>query len=152
MNVDYENITQIPRWFDSHLFAPYYRKLGNIRNPAWLRLGAPLIGIVDGLMSAALSLAGLCEAIFKGLANALWGAANLDSRLLKKGLLQIVLGGGSIALLSIPIIALRTLRTMAKMAYDPQSAISEERRRLPPCRTAPIIILKTRTPKRAAAI
>ena len=143
MNVDFENITETSRWFDSHLFAPYYRKLGNIREPVWLRLGAPLIGVGDGLISAAQAAAGLSEAVLKGAANIFRAAANRDSHLLKKGLLQIGLGGGSIALFSIPIIAVRILRITAKAAYDPRSAISEQRGKLPACRPAPIRVLKT---------
>ena len=144
MNVDFENITESSRWFDSHLFAPYYRKLGNIRNPVRLRLGAPLIGVGDGLIGAAQAAAGFGEAVSKGVANSLRGARNQDSNLLKKGILQIGLGGGSIALFSIPILAVRTLRITAIMAYDPASAISELRQKLPPYRPAPII-LKPRT-------
>lgn len=142
MNIDFENITEISRWFDSHLFAPYYRKLGNIRNPVWLRLGAPLIGVGDGLVSAVQAAAGFGEAVLKGMANSFRGAANRDSNLLKKGILQIGLGGGSIALFSIPILVIRSLRITAFVAYDPASAISELRQKLPACRPAPIIILK----------
>lgn len=140
MNVDFENITQSSRWFDFHLFAPYYRKLGNIRNPVWLRLGAPLIGVGDGAISAAQAAAGFGEAVLKGVANSFRGAANRDSNLLKKGILQIGLGGGSIALFSIPIVVVRSLRITAIMAYDPASAISELRQKLPACRPAPIIL------------
>jgi hypothetical protein len=135
MNIDFENITESSRWFDSHIFAPYYRKLGNIRNPVWLRLGAPLIGVGDGLVSAAQAAAGFGEAVLKGVTNSFRGAANRDSNLLKKGILQIGLGGGSIALFSIPILAVRFLRITTFVAYDPASAISELRQKtacLPP--------------------
>src|SRR5215472_16627071 len=109
MNIDFENITESSRWFNARLFAPYYRMLGSIPNPIWLRLGSPLIGVGDGLLSTAQAAAGLSEAVLKGAANTFRGAAPQDSHLFKKGILQFALGGGSNALLSIPIIAVRTL-------------------------------------------
>jgi hypothetical protein len=133
MNIDFENITESSRWFDCNLFASYYGALGTIRDPALLRLGSPLIGVGDGILSAAQAAAGLGEAVLKGVGNIFRGAALRDSNLLKKGTLQIALGGGAVALFSIPIIVVRTLRITVKMAYDPADALSEQLRKLPAC-------------------
>lgn len=130
MKIDYENITQFLQWFDSYMFAPYYRKLGTIHNLTYLRLASPLIGGGDGLMSALQGAFGLGEALFKGGVNTMYGIANRDQRSLEKGLLQIVLGGSVIALSSIPIIVVRTLRITCWVAYDPHSAISDQNQKL----------------------
>jgi len=132
MKIDFENITQSAKWFDENLFVPCYQRLGQVQNPAYLRLASPFIALGDGLISSAQTASGLGEALFKGVANAVYGVAYRDKAPLQKGALQIVLGGGAIALLSLPVIALRTLWIGANLAYSPSSALAEIRQKLSP--------------------
>ena len=130
MKINFENITESSQWFNANLFSPYYRGLGTVHQTAYLRLASPVIGILDGLISSLQAVSGLSEAILKGTANTAHGIATADRRVLKKGVLQIALGGGSIALLSVPIIALRTLRITFNMARNPSEEICEQRQKL----------------------
>lgn len=131
MNIDLLNITQASQWFDANLFAPYYERLSALPYPALLRLSSPLIGIGDGVMSTAQAVCGLGETLLKGSINTVLGIANGDSNQIKRGVLQIVVGGGVISLTAIPVIAIRTLRITANIAYDPASAIFELYRKVP---------------------
>lgn len=131
VKIDLQNITQASHWFDANLFAPYYQRLSAVPFPALLRLGAPLIGIGDGAMSTAQAVCGLGETLLKGSINTVLGIANWDSNQIKKGVLQVGVGGGVLSLTAIPIIAGRTLRITAHVACDPVSAISALYRKVP---------------------
>lgn len=143
MNIDLENITQASQWFDANLFTPYYEKLSAVPYPGLLRLSSPFIGIGDGVMSTAQAVCGLSETLLKGSINTVLGIANWDRNQIKKGMLQVVLGGGIISLTAIPIIAVRTLRITANVAYDPVSAISELYRKIPVKEVQPVKVSPT---------
>ena len=131
MNFDLENITQASQWIDANLFTPYYQELCTFSNPVLLRLGSPLIGIGDAVLSTAQAVFGLLETLLKGSINTVLGIANRDSNQIKKVMLQTGLGGGAIAISAIPVIALRTLRITANIAYDPIAAILELSHKVP---------------------
>lgn len=123
MRIDLDNFTQSSSWTQRHLFIPYYEKLSGCSTP-FLRAASLGIGIGDGAMSAAESIAAFVESMFKGSANVVLGVASRDRATFKRGALQITLGGGSLLLLAPVIIACRTLRISAQFASNPRDAAS----------------------------
>jgi hypothetical protein len=120
MSLDWNSIDKSSKLIDSYFFYPFYDKLNAIsREYRFIQLSAPFVGAVDGVASLVQATGGVGEATIKGSRNLLQGALSCNTESLKRGSLQIVLGGGLVGIVSIPIIFIRTLRITAGMLMNP---------------------------------
>lgn len=120
MSLDWNNIDKSSKLVDSYFFYPFYEKLNAIsREYRFIQLSAPFVGAIDGIASLVQATGGVGEAAIKGSRNLLHGALSCNTESLKRGSLQIILGGGLVGIVSIPIIFIRTLRMTTGMLMNP---------------------------------
>jgi len=128
MKIDVKNINRSQIFFDENLFKPFYTNLNSISHLSLARYLAPAVGANDCLLNIVEAIAGLTEALFKGLLN-IFGSLVSDNFNAKRGILQI--GGGLfITIFSIPITSIRAAKITLKFLYNPQTCSSYEVQRI----------------------
>lgn len=106
------DISQSSIWIEEHFLRAFYRKMDSLsQGYEKVYLLAPLIGLVDGMISSLQGVAAIVESVFKGCLNFFRGEVLL-------GTLQIVLGAGIIAIGLVPIVVCRVIKVAVSIFVD----------------------------------
>lgn len=120
MGFDVGNINQSTNFIDVNIFYPMYKNLHEVsKKTSLIRFASPFIGLTDGFISTAQAVTGIAEATIKGSVN-IFGRPFSDNFNLKRGILQLSLGGVIVSIVTLPIIVIRILKITICFFTNPE--------------------------------